>query len=70
MNKVKATLVSRKFWVAVASSALFALNGQYEAAIGVWLGWATMEGIIDASAAKKGGAIAAIALTGEEKKDA
>jgi hypothetical protein len=70
MNKIKTTLTSRKFWVVVASSALFGLNGDYEAAVGVWLGWAVMEGIIDASAAKKGDAIAAIALTGEEKKDA
>lgn len=70
MQKLKSTLASRKFWVAVASSTLFALHGDYEAAVGVWLGWATMEGIIDAASAKKGEAIAAIALPSEEKKDA
>lgn len=68
MQKLKSTLTSRKFWVAAASSALFALNGDFAEAIGVWLGWATLEGIIDAAAAKKSEAIAAIALP--EKKDA
>ena len=69
MQKLKATLASRKFWVAVASSALFALNGDYEPAVGVWLGWATLEGYIDAQRAKQGEAIAGILVaSGDEKK--
>lgn len=68
MQKLKQTLASRKFWVAVASSALFGLNGDYEAAVAVWLGWATMEGIIDAAAAKKGESIAGILVASDEKK--
>lgn len=67
MEKVKATLKSRKFWVAVASSALFAMDGNFEAAVSVWLGWAVVEGYIDASVAKKGEAIASTALP--EKTD-
>ena len=68
MQKLKDTLKSRKFWVAVASSALLAMTGEYEAAIGVWLGWATLEGYIDAQRAKQGEAIAGILVSSEDKK--
>jgi hypothetical protein len=67
MQKLKDTLKSRKFWVAVASSALLAMTGEYEAAIGVWLGWATLEGYIDAQRAKQGEAIAGILVEKTDK---
>lgn len=67
MQKIKDTLKSRKFWVAVASSALLALNGQYQEAIAVWLGWAVVEGYIDAKKAEQGQKVAGILV--ESKKD-
>lgn len=60
MQKVKDTLKSRKFWVAVATSAVAALNGEYESAVAIWLGWAMVEGYIDAKRAEQGNAIAGI----------
>lgn len=69
MEKLKYTLKSRKFWVAVASSTLFGLHGDYEAAVAVWLGWATVEGYIDAQRAKQGEAIAGILVANKEKNE-
>ncbi len=43
------TLMSRKFWAAVAASIPFALAGDWPNFAYVWVGYFTVQGIVDAA---------------------
>jgi uncharacterized membrane protein len=48
MNDLKSRLTSRKFWIAVLSSAVFYLNGDVNQALIILLGYLGVEGYADA----------------------
>ncbi len=54
MKDFTKSLLSRKFWLAVAAFITFVVNGQYTEAVAVVVGYLTAEGAADAVARVKG----------------